>query len=133
MLDNRSNFSGSGNLKMLVNLYPNCSPTQQCVRVFYVPGTFCTGVEPRPCVYTIRTGKARLFSMYPYICKYFMFPVCHPVIHMGDACKEKEACLLKEGIIKCSIVPPEKLYHPVLQFRANQKLIFNLCRTCVLT
>jgi len=35
--------------------------------------------------------------------------------------------------MKCSIVPPERLYHPVLPFRANQKLMFSLCRTCVLT
>ena len=34
--------------------------------------------------------------------------------------------------MKCSIVPPE-IYHPVLHYRANQKLIFRLCRTCVLT
>ena len=38
-----------------------------------------------------------------------------------------------EGLIKCTIVPPERLYHPVLPFRANQKLMFSLCRTCVLT
>jgi hypothetical protein len=30
-------------------------------------------------------------SLYPYICKYFKFPVGHPVIHVGDACKDKEA------------------------------------------
>ena len=38
-----------------------------------------------------------------------------------------------DGIIKYSIVPPEKLYLPVLPFRANNKLKFCLCRTCVLT
>ena len=52
---------------------------------------------------------------------------------MGDVCKDKEACLGKEGLIKCTIVPPERLYHQVLPFRANQKLMFGLCRTCVLT
>jgi hypothetical protein len=51
---------------------------------------------------------------------------------VGDACKDREACLRKEGLMKCSIVPPE-IYHPVLPYRANQKLIFRLCRTCVLT
>jgi hypothetical protein len=40
--------------------------------------------------------------------------------------------LLKEGVIKCFIVPPE-MYHSVLHLRANQKLVFCLCRTCVLT
>jgi hypothetical protein len=52
---------------------------------------------------------------------------------VGDACKYKEACLGKEGLIKCTIVPPQKLYLPVLNFRSNQKLMFSLCRTCVLT
>jgi len=52
---------------------------------------------------------------------------------VGFACKDKEACLGKEGLIKCTIVPPEILYHPVLPFRSNQKLMFSLCRTCVLT
>jgi len=38
-----------------------------------------------------------------------------------------------EGLIKCSIVPPEKLYHPVLPFRCDNKLMFYFCRTFVLT
>ena len=32
-----------------------------------------------------------------------------------------------------SIVPPERLYHPVLPFRANKKLMFCVSRTCVKT
>jgi hypothetical protein len=36
-----------------------------------------------------------------------------------------------EGLIKCTIVPPKRLYHPVLPFRYNKKLLFCLCRTCV--
>ena len=72
-------------------------------------------------------------SLYTFICKYFTFAVGHPVIHVGDACKEKEACLGKKGLIIYSTVPPEWLYHPVFPFRANQNLMFSLCRTCVLT
>ena len=45
--------------------------------------------------------------IYPYICKYGKFPVGHPVVHVGDACKDKEACLRMEGLIKCTIVTPE--------------------------
>jgi len=52
-----------------------------------------------------------LMSLYPYIRKYF--PVGHSIIHVGDACKNIEACLRTAGLIKYSIVPPEKLYHPV--------------------
>ena len=72
-------------------------------------------------------------SLYPYRCKYFKFQVGHTEIDVGDVCKDMEACLSMEGLIKCTIVPPEKLYHPVLPFRFNKKLIFCLCRTCVLT
>jgi G:T-mismatch repair DNA endonuclease (very short patch repair protein) len=57
-----------------------------------------------------------VMSLYPYICKYFKFIVGHPVIHVGDSCKDKEACFRMDGLIKCSIVPPETLYHPVLPF-----------------
>jgi len=74
-----------------------------------------------------------VLSLYPYICKYFKFPVGHPIIHVGDACKDTDACLCMDGLIKCSIVPLERLYHPVLPFRCNNKLMFCLCRTCVIT
>ena len=36
-----------------------------------------------------------VMSLYRYIFKYFKFPVGHPVVHVGDACKDKEACLRK--------------------------------------
>jgi len=58
-----------------------------------------------------------VMSLYPYICKYFNFPVSHPIIHAGVSCKDIEACLRMDDLIKCSIVPPEKLYYPVLPFR----------------
>ena len=72
-------------------------------------------------------------SLYPYICKYFNFPVGHQVIHVGDACKAKEACLSVDGLIKCSIVPPQGMNQPGLPFRCKKKLIFCLCRSCALT
>jgi len=34
-----------------------------------------------------------IMSLNPYICKYFKFPVGYPVIHMGDASKDKDAFL----------------------------------------
>jgi len=74
-----------------------------------------------------------VMSLYQYICKYFKFPEGHPVIHVGDVCKDMEARLRMDGLIKCSIVPPEKLYHSVHPFRCNKKIIFCLCRSCVLT
>lgn len=34
------------------------------------------------------------------------------------------------GLIKCKIVPPYGLYHPVLPYRNESKLLFPLCKTC---
>jgi hypothetical protein len=65
--------------------------------------------------------------LYPYICKYYKFPIRHPVIHVGDAYQYIEAMLRKEGSVKCSMLPPRLLYHPVLPFRCSNKLLFYLC------
>ena len=37
-----------------------------------------------------------------------------------------------DGLLTCSIVPPKRLYHPVLPYRGNKKLLFCLCTSCVL-
>ena len=79
------------------------------------------------------TQYVDVMSLYPYICKYFKFPFGHPTIHVGDACKEVEACLLNDGLINCTILPPQKFYQPVLPYRCNKKLMFCLCRTCFQT
>jgi len=31
-----------------------------------------------------------VISLYPYVSKYFKFPVGHPVINVGDACQDTE-------------------------------------------
>ena len=74
-----------------------------------------------------------IMSLYPYICKYFKFPVGHLIIHVGDACKDIEAYLSMNGLMKFSIVPRDRLYHSVLPFRCKKKLMFLPCRMCVLT
>ena len=71
-----------------------------------------------------------VMRLYQYICKYFKFQIGNLIINVGDACKYKEIYLQMEGLIKCSIVPPMKLYHPVLPYRSNNKL-FCLCWSCV--
>jgi len=38
--------------------------------------------------------------------------------------------LRKEGLIKCCVLPPQKLYHSVLPCRCNDRLLFCLCKTC---
>jgi hypothetical protein len=34
------------------------------------------------------------------------------------------------GLIKCTVLPPRGLFHPVLPYRASGKLMFPLCKTC---
>jgi len=46
---------------------------------------------------TIQYGD--VMSLYPYIYKYFKFPVGHPVIHVGDACEDIEAGLRMGGLV----------------------------------
>ena len=47
---------------------------------------------------------------------------------MGVDCPPN--CLDREGITKCKVQPPTKLYHPVLSYKSNSKLILPLCSTC---
>jgi len=72
-----------------------------------------------------------VMSLYPYICKYFNFPIGYPRIHVEGVCKDVEACLRMDGLIMCTIVPPQKSYHLVLPYRCNKKLIFCLCITFI--
>lgn len=69
-------------------------------------------------------------SLYPFVNKYGKYPVKHPKIHVGhEACDLLDINTL-EGLIKCTVLTPSNLYHPVLPIRLHKKLMFTLCRTC---
>jgi hypothetical protein len=101
-------------------------------------------LEPRNAFFGGRTGNTKTYhkcddgetiqyvdvcSLYPYVCKRGHYPLGHPTIHVGDrACRELG--LDVNGILKCKVLPPLDLYHPVLPARMNNKLMFVLCRTC---
>nr|XP_046478631.1 uncharacterized protein LOC124217268 [Neodiprion pinetum] len=58
-------------------------------------------------------------SLYPFICKNERFPVGHPTVYVGEECKlltGSSGCDITrvEGLIKCRVLPPRNLYHPVL-------------------
>lgn len=103
-------------------------------------------LNPRDAFYGGRTGNTKTYykcneedkekmhyvdvcSLYPWVCKYGQFPVGHPTIFVGN-----EECLKRgmnaDGLMKCKILPPSDLYHPVLPLRMNNKLMFILCRSC---
>ena len=78
--------------------------------------------------YATREGETieyyDVISLYPYVCKCSKFPLGRPTIHVGDACRDKQAMLSKEGLIKCTVLLPKRLYHPVLPYRCNIKLAY---------
>lgn len=68
-------------------------------------------------------------SLYPYVLKYFSMPVGVPKVLIGDDLNGRTPENI-EGIIKCKILPPKKLFHPVLPIKMHSKLLFILCYTC---
>jgi hypothetical protein len=67
-------------------------------------------------------------SLYPYVNKYKRLPLGHPEIITKDFDYSFESYF---GIAKIKFLPPRGLYHPVLPYRSNGRLMFPLCRTCV--
>ncbi|KAJ8954631.1 hypothetical protein NQ317_002426 [Molorchus minor] len=110
----------------------------------YHPLVALTPLNPRDAFYGGRTGNTRSYykckpgekvkyvdvcSLYPWVCKYGKFPIGHPKVHVGEECKQTNL-KTTNGLIKCKILPPEELYHPVLPTKMNDKLMFVLCRVC---
>ena len=67
-------------------------------------------------------------SLYPWTNKNCLYPVGHPKIHHEPGTTDIAPYF---GLVKCKILPPYGLYHPVLPYRSGGKLTFPLCRTCV--
>ena len=65
-------------------------------------------------------------SVYPYVQKIGKYPVGHPSVLTENF----NYSTYYFGLIKCIILPPKKLYIPVLPARINNKLVFTLCSTC---
>jgi hypothetical protein len=71
-------------------------------------------------------------SLYPYINATKKYPVGHPDIILSNFGDYETICDRFFGFIKCTILPPEQLYIPVLpgKYGSDKKLLFTLCRTC---
>ena len=74
-------------------------------------------------------------SLYPTVNKYCEYPIGHPKTYINISIDDY---INRNyfGIIKCKILPPRKLYHPVLPYKQltsdnTHKLLFGLCRTCM--
>lgn len=70
-------------------------------------------------------------SLYPACNKYGVFPIRHPTIITSDLCDLDLDKIF--GIVKIKVLPPKKLFFPVLPLRIDGKLTFPLCRSCVQT
>ena len=71
-------------------------------------------------------------SLYPFINATMEYPVGHPEVILNNFGDTQTVCDRYFGFMKCVILPPQKLYLPVLpgKFGKDKKLIFALCRTC---
>ena len=67
-------------------------------------------------------------SLYPWVNKTSVYPKGHPtfITHPGHTDIHQYF-----GLIQCQILPPRELYHPVLPYRYDSKLLFPLCARCV--
>ena len=114
------------------------------MRAFIQSLKFDTPLEPRNAFLDGRTNSMCLFrevvegekihyvdftSLYPFTNKYGSFPIKHPEILTCEALINRSPREFY-GLIKCDILPPSFLFHPVLPYRAQGKLMSPLCRTC---
>jgi hypothetical protein len=65
-------------------------------------------------------------SLYPTVQARCPYPVGHPQIIFRNFGPLDGYF----GIVKCTVLPPRGLYHPVLPYRCHGKLMFPLCGTC---
>lgn len=76
--------------------------------------------------------------LYPYINKYGRYPIGHPTLISQPSVEETTHKILSRdpedwyfGLVRCTILPPPNLYHPVLPYKYSKKLMFPLCAACV--
>ena len=69
-------------------------------------------------------------SLYPWVNKTCVYPRGHPTFISQPDGTDISGYF---GVIKCKVVPPYGLYHPVLPFQHAGKLTFPLCAACVET
>ena len=88
----------------------------------------------QPNFYTILKKMNMAEMLIFVVCSnYKKYPIGHQIKIFNPAKYDKAWY----GLIKCKVLAPEKLYHPVLAQRTKvdnyQKLIFTLCKTCAET
>ena len=82
----------------------------------------CYGTKVRSCF----CRYVDFTSLYPWCNKSTRMIVGHPKIITENFQDVSEYF----GLVKCTVLPPRGLFHPVLPYRACGKLMFPLCKTC---
>ena len=67
-------------------------------------------------------------SLYPWVNKTSIYPKGHPTFISQPGHTDIHQYF---GLIQCKVLPPRDLYHPVLPYRHDSKLLFPLCASCV--
>ena len=67
-------------------------------------------------------------SLYPWVNKKSIYPKGHPTFLSQPGHTDIHQYF---GLIQCQVLPPRELYHPVLPYRHDDKLLFPLCARCV--
>ena len=102
-------------------------------------------LEPRDAFFGGRTNAATLYhkadqsigeqikyvdvtSLYPWVNKNGKYPIGHPEVITRPKDQNIRHYL---GVAKVDLIPPFELYHPVLPYRHNGKLVMPPCRSFV--
>ena len=101
-------------------------------------------LNPREAFFGGRTNGVRLFyqvceevqikyvdfcSLYPYTNKYCAYPIGHPTVFTTDLSNDVFGYF--GWVVRFTVLPPQHLFHPVLPIKIHDKLMFPLCRRCV--
>ena len=117
--------------------------TSSDIRTFVAQLQFTAPLNPRDAFCGGRTNAVKLYhhvtptqkihyidvtSLYPWVNKTCVYPKGHPTFISTPGHTDIHQYF---GLIQCQVLPPRELYHPVLPYRHDGKLLFPLCATCV--
>ena len=117
--------------------------TSSDIRTFVAQLQFTAPLNPRDAFCGGRTNAVKLYhhvtprqkihyidvtSLYPWVNKTCVYPKGHPTFISTPGHTDIHQYF---GLIQCQVLPPRELYHPVLPYCHDNKLLFPLCATCV--
>jgi len=117
--------------------------TSPDIRTFVEDLQFIDPLNPRDAFCWGRTNAVKLYhhvtpsqkihyidvtSLYPWINKTCVYPKGHPRFISQPGHTDISQYF---GLIQCKVLPTRHLYHPVLPYHQEGKLLFPLCATCV--